>query len=83
MSTPFRERNPVVVGAISLAVVGALILLAFNADKLPIIGGGTTYYADFILVPSPAARMTTAAGRTELAALVTAVSPRGQRVASC
>jgi phospholipid/cholesterol/gamma-HCH transport system substrate-binding protein len=47
MSTPFRERNPVVIGAISLAVVVGLILLAFNADKLPIIGGGTTYYADF------------------------------------
>ena len=47
VSVPFRERNPVVVGAISLAVVAALILLAFNADKLPIIGGGTTYYADF------------------------------------
>jgi phospholipid/cholesterol/gamma-HCH transport system substrate-binding protein len=37
----------VVVGAISLAVVMGLILLAFNADKLPIIGGGDTYYADF------------------------------------
>jgi phospholipid/cholesterol/gamma-HCH transport system substrate-binding protein len=47
VSVPFRERNPVVVGAISLAVVAALILLAFNAEKLPIIGGGTTYYADF------------------------------------
>ena len=47
MSIPFRERNPVVVGAISLAVVLGLILLAFNADKLPIIGGGDTYYADF------------------------------------
>ena len=47
MSTPFRERNPVVVGAVSLVVVLGLILLAFNADKLPIIGGGDTYYADF------------------------------------
>ncbi|HEY3528249.1 MAG TPA: MCE family protein [Nocardioides sp.] len=47
MSVPFRERNPVVVGAISLAVVLGLILLAFNAEKLPIIGGGDTYYADF------------------------------------
>jgi phospholipid/cholesterol/gamma-HCH transport system substrate-binding protein len=47
VSVPFRERNPVVVGAISLAVVFGLILLAFNAEKLPIIGGGTTYYADF------------------------------------
>jgi phospholipid/cholesterol/gamma-HCH transport system substrate-binding protein len=47
MSVPFRERNPVVIGAISIAVIVGLILLAFNAEKLPIIGGGTTYYADF------------------------------------
>jgi phospholipid/cholesterol/gamma-HCH transport system substrate-binding protein len=47
VSTPFRERDPVIVGAISLAVVLGLVLLAFNADQLPIIGGGTTYYADF------------------------------------
>ena len=47
MSTPFRERNPVVVGAVSLVVVLGLMLLAFNADKLPIIGGGDTYYAAF------------------------------------
>lgn len=47
MSVPFRERNPVVVGAVSLAVVLGLILLAFNAEKLPVIGGGDTYYADF------------------------------------
>jgi phospholipid/cholesterol/gamma-HCH transport system substrate-binding protein len=47
MSTPFRERNPVVVGAISLAVVAALILAAFNAQNLPIIGGGDVYYAAF------------------------------------
>jgi phospholipid/cholesterol/gamma-HCH transport system substrate-binding protein len=47
MSTSFRERNPVVVGAISLVVVAGLILLAFNAQNLPLIGGGNTYYADF------------------------------------
>ncbi len=47
MSTPFRERNPVIVGAVSLVVVLGLILLAFNAEKLPVIGGGDTYYADF------------------------------------
>ena len=47
MSTPFRERNPVVIGAISLVVVLGLMLLAFNAQNLPIIGGGDTYYADF------------------------------------
>ena len=47
MSTPFRERNPVVVGAISLAVVAGLILAAFNAQDLPVIGGGDTYTAAF------------------------------------
>jgi phospholipid/cholesterol/gamma-HCH transport system substrate-binding protein len=47
MSTPFRERNPVVVGAVSLAVLAALVLAAFRADDLPLIGGGDTYYAAF------------------------------------
>ena len=47
MSTPFRERNPVVIGAVSLAVLAALILSAFRADDLPLIGGGDTYYAAF------------------------------------
>jgi phospholipid/cholesterol/gamma-HCH transport system substrate-binding protein len=47
MSVPFRERNPVVVGAISLAVIALMILAAFKADKLPLIGGGDTYYAAF------------------------------------
>jgi phospholipid/cholesterol/gamma-HCH transport system substrate-binding protein len=47
MSIPFRERNPVVVGAISLAVVAGLILAAFNAQNLPIIGGGDVYHAAF------------------------------------
>ncbi|MBA2955727.1 MCE family protein [Nocardioides sp. MAH-18] len=47
MTTPFRERNPVVVGAISLAVVALLVLAAFRAQDLPVIGGGDTYYAAF------------------------------------
>jgi phospholipid/cholesterol/gamma-HCH transport system substrate-binding protein len=47
MSIPFRERNPVVIGAISLAVLAALILAAFRAQDLPLIGGGDTYYASF------------------------------------
>ncbi|HEX6875986.1 MAG TPA: MCE family protein [Nocardioidaceae bacterium] len=47
MSVPFRERNPVVVGAVSLAVIGAMILAAFRAEDLPLIGGGDTYYAAF------------------------------------
>jgi len=45
--TPFRERNPVVVGAVSLAVIALLILAAFRAQDLPLIGGGDTYYAAF------------------------------------
>jgi len=47
MSTPFRERNPVIIGAISLAVIAALIMAAFRAEDLPLIGGGDTYYAAF------------------------------------
>lgn len=47
MSVPFRERNPVVIGAASIAVLIVLLLMAFNANKLPLIGGGTTYHADF------------------------------------
>src|SRR4051794_14405660 len=47
MSKPFRERNPVIIGAISLAVIVVLILAAFRAQDLPLIGGGDTYTADF------------------------------------
>ena len=47
MSTPFRERNPVVIGAVSLAVIAALVMAAFRAEDLPLIGGGDTYYAAF------------------------------------
>ena len=46
-SKPFRDRNPVTIGAISLAVIAALVLLAFNAQSLPLIGGGTVYRAQF------------------------------------
>jgi phospholipid/cholesterol/gamma-HCH transport system substrate-binding protein len=44
---PFRERNPIVIGAIGLAVIAALLFGAFNAADLPFIGGGTTYRAAF------------------------------------
>lgn len=47
MSVPFRERNPVVIGAVSLATIAMLILVAFRADDLPVIGGGETYHASF------------------------------------
>src|SRR3954453_631907 len=47
MSTPFRERNPVPIGAISIAVLLALLVAAFKAGDLPLIGGGDTYHAAF------------------------------------
>jgi phospholipid/cholesterol/gamma-HCH transport system substrate-binding protein len=47
MSLPLRERDPRPIGAIGLAVIAVLILLAFNIQKLPLIGGGTTYHAAF------------------------------------
>jgi phospholipid/cholesterol/gamma-HCH transport system substrate-binding protein len=47
MSVPFRSRNPVIIGAVSLAVITVLILGAFRAQDLPLIGGGDTYYAAF------------------------------------
>ena len=47
MSTPFRDRNPVVIGAISIAMIAALMAAAFKAGDPPLIGGGDTYYASF------------------------------------
>ncbi|MFF5261175.1 MCE family protein [Actinomadura viridis] len=44
---PIRERNPIGVAVIGLAVILVLGMLAYRADDLPVIGGGTTYTADF------------------------------------
>ncbi|MFI2432963.1 MCE family protein [Streptomyces sp. NPDC018693] len=44
---PFRERNPVLVGAVGLTTLALLAVAAFNADDLPLIGGGETYSAAF------------------------------------
>ncbi len=44
---PFRERNPVVIGAVSILVMALALLAAFRAQDLPLIGGGDTYYAKF------------------------------------
>lgn len=44
---PFSSRNPVTIGAIGLVLIAVLLWAAFNAAKLPIIGGGTTYTAYF------------------------------------
>jgi phospholipid/cholesterol/gamma-HCH transport system substrate-binding protein len=44
---PFSQRNPVLIGAIGLVMIATLLWGAFNANKLPIIGGGTIYSAAF------------------------------------
>lgn len=44
---PFRERNPVVIGAASIAALVLLLVAALRAQDLPLIGGGETYYASF------------------------------------
>lgn len=44
---PIRERSPVAVAVVGLVTLIALGLLAYRADALPVIGGGTTYTADF------------------------------------
>jgi phospholipid/cholesterol/gamma-HCH transport system substrate-binding protein len=44
---PLKERDQASVGAVTLVLIALALLLAFNADDLPIIGGGTTYTAEF------------------------------------
>lgn len=44
---PFRERNPVIIGAISITVLALFLVAAFRAQDLPLIGGGETYSAAF------------------------------------
>ncbi|MDT4900681.1 MAG: phospholipid/cholesterol/gamma-HCH transport system substrate-binding protein [Pseudonocardiales bacterium] len=43
----FTSRNPTPIGAIGLVFIVALLFAAFNASKLPLIGGGTEYTAIF------------------------------------
>lgn len=43
----FSSRNPMPIGAIGLVFLLVLLLAAFNAAKLPLIGGGTEYSAYF------------------------------------
>jgi phospholipid/cholesterol/gamma-HCH transport system substrate-binding protein len=45
--TPIRERNPVVVGVVGIVVLVVVGLLTYFSEDLPLIGGGTSYAADF------------------------------------
>jgi len=36
---PFRERNPVIIGAAGIAVIVALLAFAFNIDDIPLLAG--------------------------------------------
>jgi phospholipid/cholesterol/gamma-HCH transport system substrate-binding protein len=43
----FRERNPLIIGSISLALIVVVTVGALNYQRLPFISGGTTYSALF------------------------------------
>jgi phospholipid/cholesterol/gamma-HCH transport system substrate-binding protein len=40
-------RHPIAIGIVGVVVLALLATAAYNADRLPIIGGGTTYTAEF------------------------------------
>ncbi|WP_369204104.1 MCE family protein [Streptomyces sp. PU-14G] len=44
---PMSERNPIAVCLVGLVFLALLGTAAYRADDLPLIGGGTTYTADF------------------------------------
>jgi phospholipid/cholesterol/gamma-HCH transport system substrate-binding protein len=43
----FRERNQAVIGAVTVAVVVALVAVALNFARLPLISNNATYHANF------------------------------------
>jgi phospholipid/cholesterol/gamma-HCH transport system substrate-binding protein len=43
----FRSRNPIPIGIAGLVVLGLALTVAMFSDDLPIIGGGTSYSAEF------------------------------------
>ncbi|MGQ0773205.1 MAG: MCE family protein [Pseudonocardiales bacterium] len=44
---PMRARNPIPIAIISLVLIALVSVAAYHSDRLPIIGGGTTYTAEF------------------------------------
>lgn len=43
----FRSRNPIPIGIAGIVVIGLMLTVAMFSDDLPIIGGGTSYSAEF------------------------------------
>ncbi|MFJ4868184.1 MCE family protein [Streptomyces sp. NPDC088757] len=44
---PVKERSPVAVAVVGLLLLALLAALAYNVERLPLVGGGTAYSADF------------------------------------
>ncbi|MGH3864474.1 MCE family protein [Actinokineospora sp.] len=44
---PFRSRNPIPIGIVSILVIALALVAAVNSDDLPVIGAGTSYSAEF------------------------------------
>lgn len=44
---PVKERNPVAVAVAGLLLLALVAALAFNVERLPLVGDATTYSADF------------------------------------
>jgi phospholipid/cholesterol/gamma-HCH transport system substrate-binding protein len=44
---PFRKRNPIIIGAVSIIVLVLLILASLDIRDLPLVGQGATYTARF------------------------------------
>ncbi|MFF4170606.1 MCE family protein [Streptomyces sp. NPDC001744] len=44
---PVKERSPVGVALVGLVLLALLGALAYNVERLPLVGGGTSYSADF------------------------------------
>ncbi|WP_432126737.1 MCE family protein [Streptomyces sp. bgisy082] len=44
---PVKERSPVAVALVGLLLLALLAALAYNVERLPLVGGDTAYSADF------------------------------------
>ncbi|MER5202565.1 MCE family protein [Streptomyces sp. NPDC002825] len=44
---PVKERSPVAVALVGLVVLALMAVLAYNVERLPLVGGDTAYSADF------------------------------------